>query len=138
MHVWFNEYFFKPVMGRMCLSGLLSPEQSQRHFARRKCAGSSCLPLDLDCSVCISGSQRCRLDRFHFQPPGDPCLRAQNMTASAHWAWHNLQNGLAVGEAAKLEAAFFQGSAPIELYRDVFYCTAGIYNSLRNSGSYNQ
>ncbi|KAL0025795.1 hypothetical protein WJX79_000604 [Trebouxia sp. C0005] len=48
------------------------------------------------------------------------------MTASAHWAWHNLQNGLAVGEAAKLEAAFFQGSAPIELYRDVFYCTAGI------------
>jgi len=49
------------------------------------------------------------------------------MTASAHWAWHNLQNGLAVGEAAKLEAAFFQGSAPIELYRDVFYCAAGIY-----------
>ncbi len=60
------------------------------------------------------------------------------MTASAHWVWHNLQNGLAVGEAAKLEAAFFQGSAPIELYRDVFYCTAGIYKSLRNSGSYNQ
>jgi hypothetical protein len=49
------------------------------------------------------------------------------MTASAHWAWHNLQNGLAVGEAAKLEAAFFQGSAPIELYRDVYYCAAGIY-----------
>ncbi|KAL0032186.1 hypothetical protein WJX77_009606 [Trebouxia sp. C0004] len=48
------------------------------------------------------------------------------MTASPHWAWHNLQNGLAVGEAAKLEAGFFQGSAPIELYRDVFYCTAGI------------
>ena len=55
----------------------------------------------------------------------------QNMTvlASPHWAWHNLQNGLAVGEAAKLEAGFFQGSAPIELYRDVFYCTAGIYKS---------
>ena len=47
------------------------------------------------------------------------------MAASQKWAFHNLQNGLAVGEAAQLEAAFFQGEAPIELYRDVYYCTAG-------------
>ena len=52
-------------------------------------------------------------------------LKNMTVLASPHWAWHNLHNGLAVGEAAKLEAGFFQGSAPIELYRDVFYCTAG-------------
>lgn len=52
----------------------------------------------------------------------------RNMTASPHWAWYNLHNGLAAGEAAKIEAGFFEGSAPIEFYRDVFYCTAGKTN----------
>ena len=47
------------------------------------------------------------------------------MAATPQWVWSNLRNGLEYGEASRLEAAFFQGSAPIELYRDVFYCTAG-------------
>jgi len=115
---------------------VLSPDQFRD---RRKCAGSSCLPLSLNCSVCICGLRRCRLDRFGTSSAGVRArVRAQDMTASPHWAWHNLQNGLAVDEAAKLEVGFFQGSAPIELYRDVFYCTAGIYKSPHNSGSHNQ
>ncbi|DBB14472.1 TPA: hypothetical protein ACH3X3_004760 [Trebouxia sp. C0006] len=48
------------------------------------------------------------------------------MADSPHWAWNNLGNGLTGREVAEVQILFFEGRAPIDIYRAIYYGAAGI------------
>ncbi len=47
------------------------------------------------------------------------------MADSPHWAWNNLGNGLTGNEVAEVQILFFEGRAPIDIYRAIYYGAAG-------------
>jgi len=47
------------------------------------------------------------------------------MADSTHWAWNNLGNGLTGREVAEVQILFFEGRAPIDIYRAIYYGAAG-------------
>lgn len=51
------------------------------------------------------------------------------MAETPHWAWDNLGNGLAGNEVAEVQILFFEGRAPIDIYRAIYYGAAGIYQT---------
>ncbi len=48
-----------------------------------------------------------------------------DMADSPHWAWNNLGNGLTGNEVAEVQILFFEGRAPIDIYRAIYYGAAG-------------
>lgn len=48
-----------------------------------------------------------------------------DMAETPHWAWNNLGNGLAGNEVAEVQILFFEGRAPIDIYRAIYYGAAG-------------
>ncbi|KAA6428586.1 MAG: hypothetical protein FRX49_01461 [Trebouxia sp. A1-2] len=48
------------------------------------------------------------------------------MAETPHWAWNNLGNGLSGSEVAEVQILFFEGRAPIDIYRAIYYGAAGI------------
>jgi len=47
------------------------------------------------------------------------------MAETPHWAWSNLGNGLTGNEVAEVQILFFEGRAPIDIYRAIYYGAAG-------------
>ncbi len=54
------------------------------------------------------------------------------MDETPQWAWKNLGNGLTGNEVAEVQTLFFEGRAPVDLYRAIYYGAAGIQDRQHN------